>query len=84
MAGRNIRKWSKRPLWSDQGTFCTACDKFAFPRKLVAEKLQELKTKPQIAMQESSEILHAYACPHGNGWHIGHDYGAAAAKAVEA
>ena len=69
---RNTRHWSSRPLWSDQGSFCTDCNKFSFPDNVIAQrKLEELKKN--IRYQKNTELLHTYKCPFGQGWHIGHD-----------
>ena len=74
MGTKNIRRWSKRPLWSHNGSFCSDCDKFAFPSEDVAgEKLEALKAAPRVRMQARVHLLHVYECPFGCGWHVGHD-----------
>ena len=71
---RNIRRWSKWPLWSDQGSFCAHSNKVAFPNAATAGyKLDELKARPDIRKQTRVHLLHTYERPFGRGWHVGHD-----------
>jgi hypothetical protein len=74
MGKKNIRRRSGRPLWSESGSFCADCDKFAFPDESVAiEKLEALKAQRNIRKQAGVHLLHIYPCPLGHGWHVGHD-----------
>jgi hypothetical protein len=66
MGKRNIRRRSGRPLWSESGSFCADCDKFAFPdESLAIEKLEALKAQRNIRKQAGVHLLHIYPCPVG-------------------
>jgi hypothetical protein len=65
----------RRSLWSDGGSYCAGCHKFAFPSEEKAlEKLEDLRAAPNMRKQKYSDLLHIYGCPRGRGWHVGHDY----------
>jgi hypothetical protein len=77
MRRRSIKQClaERRPLWSDGGSYCAGCCKFAFPsEEMAGEKLEDMKSAPKVRKEKHSHLLHIYECPRGRGWHIGHNY----------
>lgn len=55
-----------------EGNYCEACSKIAWSAAELAEReVQRLRAEPGVSR---SELIDAYRCQHGIGWHVGHNY----------
>ena len=52
--------------------YCIQCAKLLWPTlKVAAERVEETKAR---ADSRKTYLLDSYRCPHGEGWHVGHNY----------
>ena len=50
--------------------YCLHCSKIVWPsREAATLRVQEVKDTPGV---QRPDLLNAYKCPDGPGWHIGH------------
>ena len=53
-------------------TYCEGCSKISWPTIETAnETVERLKSQPGA---RKPELIDAYRCPLGTGWHVGHNY----------
>jgi hypothetical protein len=52
--------------------YCVPCSKLLWVTREVADKrVEDMKAKPDV---RKPHLLDSYRCPHGGGFHIGHNY----------
>jgi hypothetical protein len=52
--------------------WCAYCSKLIRPsREEAVRQVESVKSRPGV---RKPELLDAYYCPQGRGWHIGHNY----------
>lgn len=69
---RKARRLERRAERQHGTPICARCGKLAWQSfELARQQLNHLKGQ---AGMRRPDLLDAYRCPAGNGWHIGHNY----------
>jgi hypothetical protein len=70
MPKRKKQKRKKRPKSTPY--WCADCSKIIWPER--EEALEQVEIVKLWPATKRADLLNAYRCPHGRGWHIGHNY----------
>jgi hypothetical protein len=69
---RKTKLWKRHVVLRLGTTFCKRCSKVAWLTSQGAnEEVNRLKSLPGA---HKPDLLDSYRCPHGPGWHVGHNY----------
>ena len=69
---RRVRSRRNREAQRLGAVYCESCSKFAWPTfEKANERVESLKSQPGA---RKPELIDAYRCRAGAGWHIGHNY----------